>query len=599
MRQYIVVPALTLSLGLAANMYGQQADTLKRQLQIMTSEDIVLTERNPLPVQLAAPRPSKASRIQLAAEPLQNRMPALNLSPLTTLVPPIAYYDRAGQRGYLELSGGLQYNAYLAAGLRAIDKKNSQLDILAKGLYSNYRLEDYGLKRHAREQQLDLGVKYSATLASGAELALEGGIKHSKYNYYGYIPFDMPAELEALKSVIAKPELQRNTYYAGLSFGPNRPNKGLNYYVRPSIAYTQVSGLGGWEQKRNANEFHLGIDGKLSYSLDKLGDVVVDVAANNYTYSNSATILPGIGHTYSSKSLLRFSPYWSYDRSQQDVDWGLKLGIGVDMYNEHEFKGGLISPRIEAYLRFDRNWQVKLSATGGVKANSLTQMLDEMPYLRILQNAHTTRIPLDLKLALKGLVTPAVELNAELQYVKYKGAVNYLLTGTQTSAEAAGINSALEAINQQAAFTPVNADGSLLRSTIGATAQLSPYVRLMGQATYNHWALTKDADKMPTLYGRPKILLDAQLTYRPNQNVELIGGYSLKHGIQQQVVFAPHTRMMSLPALSQLSTSVAYHINKSWTLSGAAQLLLNEGTPIYYGYTAQRFSAVFGINYRF
>lgn len=601
MRQYIVVPALTLSLGLVANMYGQQADTLKRQLQIMTSEDIVLSERKPQPLLLSAPRPSKASRIQLVAEPLLSRMPALSLEPLTTLVAPAPYYNRGGQRGYLELAGGLRYNAYLAAGLRAIDRKDTQLDIFTSGLYSNYRLNSYDLERQAREQRLSLGVDYGTTLTSGVKLALAGGIKHNKYNYYGYLPDQSSFTPEELSSVIAKPELQRNTFHAALSLGPSKASGGLNYDFNPSIAYSQVAGLGGWEQKRSANELHLGIDGKLSYGLDKLGDVIVDVSANSYTYNNSATRLAGaVGHTYSNKSLLRLSPYWHYERSQQDVDWGLKLGLGIDMYNEYEFKGGLITPRAEAYLNFDRNWQVNLSATGGVRANSLTQMLDEMPYLRILRNAHATRIPLDLKLALRGLLNPAVELNAKLQYTKYKGAVNYLAIGTYSPVPAdMYITVPIEPINHQAGFTPEQADGSVVRLSAGATAQLSPYVRLAGQATYNHWSQTNSVTPEPTLYGRPKFLLNAELTYRPNQNVELTGGYSLRSGIQQRVATKMNITMLKMADLSQLNLSVAYHINKAWTLNGAMHFVQNAKAEVYYGYTAQRFSAVLGIHYRF
>lgn len=605
MRYSIIVSTLGLSLGFTFGATAQTIDTLRRQLQVETSEELILEERIPLSTSIQAPQAYKARQVRLSPVSLRESMPALELQPLTLIQSPQSFYYDRKQRGYISIGAGLKYNAYLSAGIRAIDQEDTSLDIIADGLYSHHTINDNQLSRTAQEQGLRLSGHFATRLRSGLKLAIDAGYKHQKYNYHGYLPLDKGTAVYDEGLMIGKPYLTHNNYTLAVSLGRQDIQEGvLSYQFRPELGYSQVSGLGVWEQTRKSNEIKLAIDGTLKYGTGEMHFFGLDLMASNYIYNKSAEDL-GLGgevFTYSSKSTVGLKPYWSYKSEARHFDWGLRLGAGVDFYQEHQNKGVQLSPYAEVYIKPSEDWLVKLEALGGIRSNSLSEMLSEMPYLRILQNAKVSRIPLDLRLKAQGLLSDQVSIEFRTQYSKYLDGVNYLLIPSAVSASAisgGGSTTPSSSLDHQVAFTPVSANGSVLKVGADIDYRFAQQFALKGGLTYNHWSKSDRASDISQLYGRPSLEANVSLTYRPSQALELILGYELKHGIKQMLSNFATSQIVSVPALSLFRFSGAYNLTKAWTLKGSAHVLSHADATLYYGYTAQRFAATLGVSYCF
>lgn len=594
-----ITSVLGLSLALALDATAQTADTLKRQLQVETSEELTLQERMPLGTNLQAPTAYKAHKITSIPIDLRGNMPPLDLAPLKLMTAPQAFYYNKAQRGYVELAGGLKYNAYLSAGFRAIDKENTKLNFVVDGLYTNYDIKQNDLKWQGKEQKLELKAHYTSRQESGLKYGIDASYMYHKYNYHGYIPLEQNTGTYDPTLLIGKPFLTNNQYRIAGSLGQLERQEGLSYYFRPELSYSQIDGLGFWEQNRQSNELKLSIDAQLRYYTGDNHYLGLLVKSTNYMYNKSAEEL-GLGtsiYTYSNKSLLTMQPFWNYQNDKDQLDWGVHVGLALDFYQEYKHKGVMLSPYLTAYLNPNDDWSVKLEAKGGVKMNSLSEMLQEMPYLRIMLNTLATRTPLDLKLSAKGLLNPQIGIEGFVQYAQYKDAINYALTPTALPGSLS-YGSTSSALDNQGAFITERANGSVLRVGGGVDYRFSKFFTLRGALTYNHWSRGVDRDT-PALYGRPNFEINASLSYRPNKFVELIGGYELKYGLQQKVYSLHREQMFSLPTISLLNLSAVYNIDASWTLKGSAQFLSHAEATMYYGYMPQRFAATIGISYCF
>lgn len=606
MKQTIIVSTLGLLLSpaLPHNAAAQTADTLKRQLQVETSEELILSERVPLSSNIQAPTIYTARTVVLVPSSLREHMPSLGLDPLRLMQAPHSFYYKRRQRGYVELAGGIKYNASLSAGIRAIDHEDKYLDLVVDGLYSNYEISSNKQNWNSQEQKFKVATQYRSLLNNSLQLSLDAGYAHHKYNYYGYIPLENSGNNYDPTSLIGKPFLVNNTYKFGLSIGQVEHTEGLTYNFRPELAYSQINGLGVWEQNRQSNEIKLKIAGLLKYHIYENQYTGLELSATNYWYNRSAEkVAQGNAHTYSNKSLLSLKPHWSYrSEDNAELEWAVKLGLALDFYQEYNNKGLLLSPYIKAYVKPNDKWNISLDALGGMSANSLSEMLSEMPYLRILYNTPITQIPLDIRLSSKGLLTPQLGLEGFIQYVSYTDAINYhLVASGDANSELIYDNagSPTSPLNHQGAFITERANGSVFRIGAGINYHFTKQLTLNSRLTYNRWSRENIITDTPALYGRPSLEVDASLTYRPNKFVELIGGYELRYGTRQKVNFLNTPKIVSLPTISLFRFSAAYNINSAWSIKGSAHILSNANATMYYGYMPQRLSATLGISYCF
>lgn len=561
---------IALSLGTSLLASAQQADTLRRQLRVLTHQDEEIAERQPLALNYELPKAKVVNPLTPSPSSLRPYMPALSLEPLSMLSPLKDFYNRDKQRGYATVGAGLQYNAYLATAWRAIDAPKQILDIQLAGHYTDHRLVNYDRERSLREQALMLGGDYKHSYDTGFELQVGAKFRHDKHNYYGYI------EPTASQANVATPYLQTNQLRLYASIGQSKPQLySLAYRFKPYMQYTQASGIAAYDGEDKGRELQLGIEGELRYAFEQEHYLGLDVVARSYSYNQAQSQNSKQG--YQNGSSLSLKPYWHY-ASSDSFDWGVSAGASLNFYTQGEERGISITPYAEAYAKFSKALALRLDLGGGVQLNSLSRMLGEMPYLAMGVQTKPTLTPIDAKLSLDALLSPDLELKTFLAYTKHRAAVNYLYT-------------------EQGLFVPEYADGSVWRLGGQVIYRFAPTFNLRGQASYNHWS--KNAEGLTKLYARPRVELLAELTYRPWQNVECILGAEIKQGMDQALVTPNGIKREPIPAISLFRLSANYQVHPKWTLGATAHLLSDRLATPHYGYLSQRFTTTLFLTYKF
>lgn len=579
MRYHIATTALTLLSAIGYHALAQrQADTLHRQLQVLTHQDEVIEERMPLELHRRMPQPPRAKQIQLSAGSLRSYPPSIKPQALSALSPLQAFYDQSPQKGYLSLGLGLKYNAYLSGAWRAIDSPTNSLDLGVDARYTHAEVNDLDWLRPIREERMALGGNYQSLSASGLRFGLRAGLSHERYNYYGAIRLGNPPKTSQLSLPWLSTQQAQTSLLLSRLDDEALP---LAYEFKPYAIYTSSKGLSLLSPDYRVGELQLGVSALLRYKLASESYIKLALEGTGYIYN--ADKLGSTDYPYGNMGLIQVKPYWSY-RSDADTEWGLDLGAGLHLYTQQGRQGIYISPYLSSYIKLSPSWQLSLRAEGGLKANNHSALLRDMPYLRLGLDALPTYSPIDATLRLEGLIQPNLQVEAFASYARYRDAINY---EARTTVESNPLPDRYATI----AFAPTSADGGVFKLGGGLTYRFSPSWTLSSKASYSSWT--------QALYGRPQLELMAELSYRPMQSLELIVAYDLKQGIEQMLTTDSTSSRHSLPALSSLRLSASYRLAPRWTLSLGGHALIGGDSPLYYGYTTQRFSATLGISYKF
>ncbi len=562
--------------------FAQKTDTLHRQLQVLTSQEEQIDQYTPLSLTFSSPSPIQAKQIKLTPSDLRNYPTSIVLDPIKSINPLLSYYDLEKQRGYAEFGIGLKYNAYLSAGLRALEESNKSLDFHLDGRYTSFDVNNLNILRKAKEQALKLYSRYQTLFANGVNLDLKAQIAHEKHNYYGIEVWD--------KSVAAPLNLNwltQNQAKAELIISKQDQRELIGYTFKPRISYTSVKGISDLSSNYKANELNLGISGLFIYNFASNNKISLELDGQSYIYRSDA-LDNQEKYPYGNNSRIDIKPYWGY-RSLNDIDWGIDLGLTTHFYTQRGNQKLYLSPYIAAHIKPTEEWRIHLKAQGVMRNNSLSEMLTEMPYLGLGHDVTASYSPIDIQLKVDGLVSPEWQIELFSGFTYHKSGVNYE-ANTQ------------ERLGQEKyspiVFRPTNAYGRVFTFGAKTAYHFASDFTIRAKVAYNHWSKSKQ-DKKLHLYGRPKLELLTELDYRPLQALNFVAGYELKHGIEQGVRNDQDVSLHSLPALSLLRLSANYQIAKSWTIGAMGHILLSGENPLYYGYNSQRFSTTFTLSYKF
>lgn len=582
MKHYITTSLALLTIG-TSPLLAQKADTLRRELRVLTNETIEFGEQMPINLNYEAPKIGLVKPIKLS--PAQIKLPNMDARDLLaqglpTLLP---FYDRSGQRGFVSLAGGLRYNARVAAGGRIMDHEHAKLDVSLSGLLTDYQIDNEHLSRKGKEQELQAQVRYAGELNSGAKLGISGLLRHEKRNYHGTVEGLGASSLVRTESHTPGAKslsLVGGHVEATLS---DETSSGLTYNISPKLNYTSANGISSFDAESSNAELNIGITGGLSYALTNASKLGLSLGAETYINSKNGEIFVPAEDIrgYSNTSLLTLRPHWDYTLVSDNLTWQNSLGLTLSAYSESGESKGLISPHLKSHLALGNKFSLTLQAIGGARINSMSSMLRSIPYLQIGLAPKTTRTPIDASLRLAGLVTSNVELSAFARYAKFQDEVNYIATVASILGN-----------HSEIAFAPRNTDGSLMTIGAGAKARLANVLTLQGEFRVNKWT--------DGMYLRPNFEVDFELTYRPMQELEFILGYELKHGMKNALSLDARTYTETgLNPLSTLRLIASYKLNKSWSFNFTAHALTSAESTMYYSYTPQRLSALIGATYKF
>ena len=169
-RSRLVLLLVTLAIGealLAQSTQPRRADTLRRELTVMTEDAVVLGTRQPQDLAYSIPAPTLTPlRYSYQDTPIPFALTP-SIEPLSALGPMKGGFTRADQRGYLTLAGGISMNLRAGAGYRIISTKDDLFDVYGRLYWGNNPISnDLLVQPKAKELAWGLGAYYRHHLGS-------------------------------------------------------------------------------------------------------------------------------------------------------------------------------------------------------------------------------------------------------------------------------------------------------------------------------------------------------------------------------------------------------------------------------------------------
>lgn len=603
---YIGIFALGLQCLCAEAIYAQgapaTADTLRRSLNVITTERSTFPTRQPLDLSPVHPqvRYAQAGGAQTPqlAMGLDGLLPSVEA--LQTVTPLPTLFAKSEDIGYISAELGLRYNARLAAGLRAINRKDELLDLSLSGLWSDYKHGHNGLSIPVKEWGIGLGTHWAKDLGNSV-LDLSVSARHGSHNLYGtsllHSALGMPGELwQSLVDAMGSQSLSHTLIKADLILQSSpTTSSAWRYRLNPSLIYASKGDLSELSARAQINLGRQLVAGHL------LG---IELTPHLLRYSTKA-------ETDNKGSMsIGLAPYWETATHGQVLGWSLRAGVGVtalsrfydvrDPLNTESDKLWAIYPVLRGRLySVDNRWDVEASLSGGGRGNSLSSILEVAPHLSVgsLASAGLVRFGSDLKATVSPMANLKLGLHAGYEVVD----------GYADPVVRAGYNQALP---QSSYFTYRYRGIEAKHFSVGGSVayEATSLFRIATQLTYHSWSSTQ----VESVGGVPSLSAGIDLSLQPLSALKLNFGYELQHGTKYQhytevtlgsvgsgTSVSQVADLHRLPAMHYLRASATYMLDARWALQASGHVSLNTAAVRHYGYPMQNVSVSLGASYRF
>jgi len=198
MKKLAIIPIAAIALLSSSVLSAQEAktkraDTLRRELTVMTEEEVSLSVRQPRDLSYTVPAPNLSPvRHSYLDTPIPFTLRP-SVSPLGALTAPRGGFERSKQRGYAFASAGIPISFKAGAGLSILSTKTDRLDVYGRYNFANPSIQtELGQRVKGWEKAWRLGANYGHQFEDAAlSLGLDFG-QHG-YNYYGLSLVTPPA----------------------------------------------------------------------------------------------------------------------------------------------------------------------------------------------------------------------------------------------------------------------------------------------------------------------------------------------------------------------------------------------------------------------
>lgn len=547
---------MVLMSGTCLSLSAQQADTLRRELRVLTSEDVVISKQHPLSVNHTAPQVRRVSIPPFKPFSLKGER-LVSISPIKLLNRPPQSSLSEKQLGYIELTGGFLYNASLSAGVRPLNNDRGTLDIHFDGSYTSYRTS---LAHNATERNLNLSSAYLAKLNNHNRLDISLGYRQQRHNYNGIL-LGSRLQTHALSL-----EVQLHNEH--------QTKKAVDYSLMPYVEFLQAQSLiPSSSIDLRPSELLIGVKGILQKPLTRL--ISLGGQADVYTLIGADGGSGASSFSYPSMTMFHLTPYMIF---HQEGSWSAKVGADISLYNQNQKSHINLSPNATVRVGAPDKWQIQLVASGGIEPNGLSSLLAHNPYLALSKGVAPTRKVVDARLSVSGFILPELSLKGFIGHSYYINPVNFIANrsfdGLTTFLPESKLDATLSTIGGQLAYR--------IRNKVTLSAEIASH----------SWS--------SHMTGRPTLTGDIKLSYRPLESLEVNAHYTLHHGILQGVLEHGSTTpiLYNQPTYSFFALGANYRLSSSWSFQASGHILPSSAI-LYYGYEPQRFSLNLGASYRF
>lgn len=596
-KQHILPLALILGGSAALPLSAQtespkRADTLRRELTVMTQEELTLSTRQPQDLSLSLPAP----RVSEPRYSYEDRGLGANLllSPLRALAPMQGGFARSEQRGYLTARGGVSTTLRLGAGYRILAQEHDELDVLGRFDWTQARLgyDVLAGQGTARQQQWLLGAHYLhrfdlPSLELGAELG------RYKTNYYGRAtyeqktapsqsPLGSQATIEdpeqatqhfRLSARLATPEIASEDWLYDLGFSLDYTSTKYTEALLQSYSYEAselAPRLSLQLSHRLSSTARLGIYGALSYYRP------------SYQQLSQQQALPD-----ASRSSLSVAPYISYGDLSDEWRWDLRGGLRLTNGSDPSGAQLYLFPKIDARLSYGSAFSLRLESDAEHYAQLRGQLLSrEMPYLSPTSYPELLERRSWVKLSAKTLLEDRFSAEAWVGYSSHRHAAQWRPVSMVNVYLPQGATAPLSL-----GFVPYYAGYQAL--SIGAALSY----RHEGLFTASLAAEHKDYQQASDLLtGRPEWTLSALLELQSIPRTQLRAGYEFATATSSYDLAG---QVVRLKPLHVLHGEAAYRVSSRFSLTAELRAQLLTGATQWYGYRQQPLTALLGLQYLF
>lgn len=606
--------AIALGLGMLTlaphTLRAQRADTLRRSLTVLTSEAIKLEPKQPTQLTLSPPVPFKAKLVTLEPVALAHRADVLRPDPLASMAQLPRMLAKSDQLGYIDGAVGLKYNGRIALGLRPINSLEQQLDLFLSSRLTRYAFANDIYAGKIRELGIALGGSYRQAMGASS-LGIDASYRYDRGNYYGLYTSAGVADRLALSpetaSSLTDTPLIANRVNVGVRVTSTEPlDNGWEYAVAPRLKVTIAKGANVAMIGKQYSEISPSVDLTLFKAIGTDGMAVgIDLGAEAHIHSDAGAeytggVFSSSYTSYTNKSILSIAPYWRISGGSRDhLLYGLVIGARGYLYRQLQSSGMHLAPNVSGYMHWGNAWQLQLDVVGNVRANSLEQMLGEMPYLHIGPDTRITRIPISVRLGLSGRIAPNLTLELSGQYQRLRDALSYVALAHATDYPtplSTPLSPAPSTAHYALGFAPAHADGTIF--SIGSA---------LSYRQDGLWSMRVGADyhsHSASLTGRPSIVLSAVWQCHPTDTWDLSLGYEMQAGIKYGLLTYETSAPASAPTqtlkpLNVLKGTATYRLGDRWSITGQGQFVLSSSSQLYLGYQPQRVAFSLGASYRF
>ncbi len=557
-------------------IHKQVADTMRRELTIVTDRKLMVDEKPSLPISIMPIQPRTKAFNGSVLKPDENSTVPYELSLGASLTPMAQRFERSSHRGYINLGAGLATHFRGDMGYRILQGRGRngyerQWDIMARHRSSfaevDTRIPTINVK--SKDAKTWVGTSFAF---EEARFQMSGHIHYLNhlYNYHGLEGFDHKSALTSETKAVVHEQ------GAHLNFTTKKsPERRLYWMVDAR--------LGNWMK----DAFLMNEDYSLSERLIVLDADVYKMTSPMWQMGlqgNFSTVFVNSNHgliryddelpnSHYPGVIFHITPYIKFGNGDKDMNWNLWLGGGIAVA-----EGIYFYPKMNFDAAFGKYWSVEAAVSGGVMRNSLQQMHSEMPYGSALYFYRPTKEKLNARLALRGTFSSALTLNL---FGEYAIRERDLFFGTTSSTA------------QPLLFVPYYLNTR--RTTLGSDVSYQWRGVWRADAGMKYHMYQKESYDIG-IVNRPTLEFNAGFEVNPMKKLYLHAGYQWLHGRKH---YQTHGQEIDLTDLHLLSGTATYRFNPMWSAYANVSFNILKPTERYYGYSYPQNILMLGANFNF
>lgn len=506
------------------------------------------------------------------------------------------------RKGYLNLAGGMNMNLNGDLGYHILNTVKDQLNISLshRSANGNVKYIQNGEKQKMMFND-NLGMINYRHRFDKVIMRLGAKYGYSAFNYYGYadVPkgwlsssFLPPLPLPPVPpSAPPLPDRETNQvnqlvhFYAGAASTEESAigyDMGINY-TNFSYKYGLTKNDDGPKENRiaaNANVYFpvltdqwIGARAKVNYFNYGLPSQYSESSQMSYSY---------IFDNYAEVTL---SPYYKIEGGS----WNLLLGANVMFYTGDWDKNFMASPNIAFDIEIANRTVFYGEAKGELKSNSLYELARECRYVDYRHGMEPSRNFLDATAGIKSGALPGFWFNVFGGY-KITSGDYFILPDFLEETDRFNFLRTMEYIDTKLLFGGIELKYSYRKN-----------FDLHLKGVYNQWdsnygdGWTGDSYEATT-YGRPKVEVTAGVTIRPVDKLAVDVNYYLATDRYTRTYSSSEKKLNDI---NDLNLTASYRLNDTFGVYVKLNNLLFRYYDLYYGYPAQGFCAMGGINLNF